>query len=153
MTDIALAWGDFEASLTVVGDDLATDEGLETAVIISLFTDRRADESDILPLGEAYRRGWWGDTYPEIEGDKIGSKLWLLSREKQLPEVMRRAEQYARESLQWLIDDKVATDVTVIATNPSMGVLFLQIDITRPAGNAITFRYDYNWAAQAARGA
>lgn len=153
MTDIALNWADYEAAMGLLNNDLATDEGLQTAIIVALFTDRQADESDILPAGEAQRRGWWGDGVPQIAGDKIGSKLWLLSREKQLPEVLRRAEQYAVEALQWLIEDKVATTVTCVATNPAVGLMHLQVDITRPTGNAITFRYDYNWNAQAAQGA
>lgn len=152
MGDIALQWGEFEAVMALASNDIATDEGLQTAVIISLFSDRQAENSDILPEGETYRRGWYGDAVPEIERDKIGSKLWLLSREKQMPIVLRRAEEYATESLQWLIEDMVATNVRVVATNPGMGILHLQVDITRPSGNAVTFRYDYNWNAQAQQG-
>ena len=153
MADIALEWVEFEASMLVQNNDLGVDEGLQTAIIISLFTDGQALESDLLPYGESFRRGFWGDALAEIEGDKIGSKLWLLSREKQMPVILRKAEEFAREALKWLIDDKVATDYSVVATNPAMGILLLDISITRPVGNAITFRYNYNWAAQAVKGA
>ncbi len=88
--DIALHWNTLHASIVLndADDDFETDAGLETAVIISLFTDRRAGENDELPATETDRRGWWGNTLQDAD-DEIGSKLWLLCREKQLPVVMR----------------------------------------------------------------
>jgi phage gp46-like protein len=99
----------------IEGPSLEADDGLETAVIISLFTDRRANADDVLPDGGDDRRGWWGDGWPDVDRDKIGSRLWLLSREKDMRQVVNRAREYARESLQWLIDDGVARQVEVSA--------------------------------------
>lgn len=80
--------------------DLVAENTLRTAVILSLFLDRRADDDDVLPNGSNDRRGWWADTVAPMteygiggglaSGDRIGSRLWLLSREKQLA---RRAGQ------------------------------------------------------------
>lgn len=154
MSDIALVWdnkngvGDFAISQ----NDLAVDEGFETAVILSLYLDRRAEDNDVLPDQGKDRRGWWGDAFPIVEGDKIGSRLWLLAREKQMDTVMRRAEEYAKEALQWLVDDKAAESVTVKATAPTKGTILLDIQITRPGGTLIGFRFGYNWAAQEAAG-
>jgi phage gp46-like protein len=39
------------------GGDLSTDDGLETAVLLSLITDRRAEADDVLPDGGTDRRG------------------------------------------------------------------------------------------------
>ena len=58
---------------------------LQRAVIISLLTWGRASESDDYE-GSAY--GWWGDSLSNIAGDKIGSKLWLLLRQKLTDEVV-----------------------------------------------------------------
>ncbi len=150
--DIAIIWnvnhGEF--ALNDAGDDLATDPGLETAVTISLFTDRRAGEHDELPATETDRRGWFGNDY-EKPGDEIGSKLWLLRREKQMQSVVRRAEEYARESLQWMLEDRVANAVKVIGTIPRAGWLHLQIDVTRPDGRNLNLKYAYNWEAQEAK--
>ena len=152
--DIAIVWnanhGEF--ALNDVGDDFDTDAGLETAVIISLFTDRRAGENDELPATETDRRGWWGNTLQDAD-DEIGSKLWLLCREKQLPVVMRRAEEYARESLRWFVRDRVASKVEVIASNPRPGWLLLDIVIHRPTNEKLNFKYDYNWKTQEYRNA
>jgi phage gp46-like protein len=148
--DIAIAWnvnhGEF--SLTPASDDILTDPGLETAVVISLFSDNRAGEHDELPATETDRRGWWGSG---LEGEEIGSKLWLLCREKQMQSVVRRAEEYARTALKWLVTDKVARTVNVTGSIPRAGWLHLQIDITRITGQAVGFRYEYNWQAQKAK--
>lgn len=135
-----------------VGADLAPDDGLKSSVVISLFTDRRAETDDPLPAGETDRRGWWGDLLAEQEGDQIGSRLWLLAREKQLPDVLARAEEYAREALQWLIDDEIAAAVDVTAewldpkTSPR-GLLGLLIVITKPDGDAVEYRFNHLWEA------
>ncbi len=144
--DIAIVWtGNHGAfSLNDAGDDLLTDAGLETAVIISLFTDRRAGEHDELPATETDRRGWWGNDHEEA-GDEIGSKLWLLRREKQMSSVVRRAEEYARESLQWMIRDRVARSVNVTGSIPRTGWLHLQIDIAKPDGRNLNLKFAYNW--------
>lgn len=136
MTDLALTYDSQRLvfDLADPGADLTPDDGLETAVIDSLFTDRLAEPDDELPDGDTDRRGWWGDMLAETPGDRIGSRLWLLSREKELPEVLGRAEEYANEALAWLVDDGVANSVEVTAENPSPGLMTLQITITRGDG-------------------
>ena len=68
--------GDFEYKT----GDLTREEGLGTAVLISLFTDRRADPDDNIDNPDD-KKGWWGDLAPN-KGDKIGSKLWQFDRSK-----------------------------------------------------------------------
>ncbi|AST79313.1 TPA: phage GP46 family protein [Citrobacter farmeri] len=85
---------------------LVTGFDLQTAIIISLFTDRlaRADDN----YEDSDRRGWWGDA----GGDgQLGSRLWLLRREKLTTDVAKRAEEYAHEALTWLKDDGVISEV------------------------------------------
>lgn len=156
MGDIALIWSDDNVGDILAADfDLQTDEGLQTAILVSLFTDRRASPDDELPAGETNRRGWWGDVAPEVPGDVIGSRLWLLFREKKLAEVIVRANEYAREALQWLIDDKVAQRVDVTAEAIRVGdadVLAVQGAVYRPSGgDPVQFRYNYAWQSQAAK--
>lgn len=151
MSDIRLIYGDTFADLVTAANDLETDDGLETAVIISLFTDRRAADDDELPIGETRRRGFWGDAVADVDGDRIGSRLWLLSREKQLQTVVDRAVEYAREALAWLIEDKIANKVEVSGEIVRTGVLGLQILIDRPGTGNEEYRYNYEWAAQEAR--
>jgi len=68
-------------------------------VTISLFSDGRITELE-LPPGESYRSGWWGEAAVALEPTIFGSKLWLLDREKQLPELLVRAEEWDRAEYQ-----------------------------------------------------
>jgi len=153
MSDIRLTWDIFAADFTVVANDLETDDGLETAVLVSLFTDRRATDDDAIPDGTDDRRGWWGDSFPTVPDDLIGSRLWLLSREKQQQSVLVRAEEYAREALQWFLDDRVSDRIDVTTEFTRDGLLGLRVVIYRPRRAPAEFRYDYNWQAQQARAA
>lgn len=105
--------------LTIVVDGRTIPLGLDSAeplvraVVISLFTWRRANPDDDLP-GDL-RMGWWGDSFPSVPNDRIGSRLWLLSRAKLTGETVIRAKEYAEEALAWLVDDGVAARVDVEA--------------------------------------
>lgn len=144
MSDIRTIWRDLGGEWTVSGPSLAGDDGLETAVVLSLFTDRQADAGDTSVQPTA-RRGWWGDAYPDVQGDRIGSRLWQLAREKQTPAVLARAELYATEALQWLVDDGVASGVAVVGEWVRTGVLGLAITITRSAAPVVSLRFDTFW--------
>lgn len=151
--DLALEWYNStgDADLFIVPSDvdidLANDQGLKTAVILSLFTDRRAEDDDVPPSGDPNdRRGWWADQFSEVEGDRIGSRLWLLDRGKLTNETRLRAEQYIREALAWMIEDKVASaiDVTVEIDKPHAALLFA-VGIHRPGRDPTTFRFSHTW--------
>lgn len=147
MTDVAIQWQIVSGDIALSGANLATDEGLQTAVIVSLFTDRRAEVDDVVPDGSDDRRGWWADAYPNIEGDRIGSRLWLLYREKQLSSVLARSREYAEEALRWLLDDGIASAVRVQAEVVQQGMLGLAVEIERPARDVIEYRFQRLWEA------
>lgn len=155
MTDFALKWNSAltVADLEVAANDLRSDEGLETSVMLSLFSDRRAESGDPLPDGEQDRRGWWGDSHPVVEGDRFGSRLWLLARAKPTEDTRVRAEEYAREALQWMLDDRVASrvDVTAEFLTAPRG-LALTVTVHRPdRSDPLAFRFGRVWAAQELR--
>ena len=141
MTDVLVAWdADLGAAdLVIDGADLAADDGLATAVILSLFTDRRVAEDELPPF-ETARRGWWGDSLAE-DGDEIGSKLWLLAREKRTPAVLVRAEEYAGEALAWLADDDLARAVSVSAAWTGGGWLCLSVAVDLGEGSAREYQF------------
>lgn len=156
--DVLLAFDDtlLAADAVLAGADLASDNGLGSAVIISLFTDRRARPDDRLAIGEADRRGWWGDILADIEGDEIGSRIWLLGREKMTPELLVRVEEYAAEALAWLTEDGIARAVEVSAAFiPAPGEtdtgprrhLELTVNIHRPDAGSVEHRFSHLWEA------
>lgn len=149
--DVDLVQGDFNFLTNV--QDLETSTGLQTSVIISLFTDRRAKDDDVLPdSGNTDRRGWWGDLTSEFEDDQIGSRLWLLERSKTTEDIPIRAKKYAEEALQWLIDDKIAVKVEAEAErqgSPGNDILALKVAIYKPDGGIET--YSFQWNVQQSR--
>lgn len=155
MNDLALNWEAeaLAADLSIESNDLTQDEGLRTAVLLSLFLDRYADTTVPLPEWFDDRRGWWADPLADVSDDKIGSRLWLLARSKNTPDVVARAEEYAREALRWLVDDKVASLVNVTAeflSTPHRG-LVLTVQIIKPSGDPVSFRFGHTWNTEASR--
>lgn len=146
MSDLALIWspGQGGADLVLEGAVLATDAGLRTAVILSLFTDRRAAVDDVLPSPGAGLRGWWGDVAPTVEGDQIGSRLWQLSREKRTAQLLVRVREYVVEALAWMTQDGVAGDVAVETAFHGDSGVAIGVVITRPTGPTRQ-RYDFVW--------
>lgn len=142
--DIALAYDPLSKAfdLAVLDGDLQTDETLETAVLLSLYTDRRALASDELPDGSTDRRGWWCDAYSD---QPHGSRLWLLSREKETDDVLRRAREYASEALTWITSAGIASAIDVDAIHLRRGVLQLIVAIQRPDNTVLERSYDYVW--------
>ncbi|MDH0092744.1 phage GP46 family protein [Achromobacter mucicolens] len=86
---------------------------LGRAVVISLFTWRRALDSD--PVDDSDLQGWWGDSFPKTTDDRIGSRLWLLRRRALTEQTRLDAIAYAREALQWMIDDAILIGVEIEA--------------------------------------
>ncbi|EIP2837907.1 phage GP46 family protein [Salmonella enterica] len=131
MADVAIVWRSGHGDLVLNGTDLLTDGSIETAVIISLFTDRRAQPSDPVPDGTTDRRGWWADSFRKRP---IGSRLWLLSREKTLASVVERTAAYADEALAWLKPAGLVTSVTCTAARVAHDRLRLSVSLVMPGG-------------------
>lgn len=129
---------------TLENGQLREDRGLETAIIQSLFTDRRAKPDDQLPHGHSDRRGWFGNRFI-LERDQVGSRLWLLSREKQTKEVVNRAREYIKESTNWLVEQGIATQVDIHVEIIGQGTLGFRLTVHKPNLNAVEFSYSYLW--------
>lgn len=113
------------------------------AVVISLFTWRRAATDD--PVDDDERFGWWGDSYPTIADDRIGSRLWLLRRVKLTADTQRDAEFYAREALQWLLDDQQVLEVNVLSERADSHRLNLRVTLTVPSGARLQINSSQLW--------
>lgn len=143
MSDIQTIWradtlrGDWLQS----GPALATAGDVVTAVLISLFTDRVANVDDAIPDGMKDPRGWWADDAV----NKIGSRLWLLSREKQLDSVPKRAQDYCAEAVQWMLDDGVVARFDISASWVRTGLLGVQLVAHKADGTAATVKFSAAW--------
>lgn len=125
----------------MTADEVSAD--LNRAVIISLYTWRRAATDD--PVDDDERFGWWGDSYPVVADDRIGSRLWLLRRVKLTAQTQRDAEFYAREALQWLLADGHVIDLAISSEQVDINRLNLRVTLTVPGGEQLTFNPSSAW--------
>jgi phage gp46-like protein len=126
--------------------DLQTGQDLETACLVSLFTDKLAS-ADFRPTdGTSDRRGWWADPYND---QPLGSNLWQLERAKKTRDTLGLARRYASDALQWLVLDGVASSVVVDTRwiGPEVGstMLGIAIAITKPDGSLTRFVFGWAW--------
>lgn len=166
MTDIALVWDAdaMAADLLLANGQLATDAGMRTAILISLFSDARAADDETLPEAGGDRRGWWGDAYAREDRpdagtardvNRIGSLLWLLSRSKITARVLAQAKQACEEALAWLVRDGIALAVRVVVEaqmrpgQQTPDLLAIAVEIDRPGGPNRQ-RHDFTWEASTA---
>lgn len=102
------------------------------AVVISLFTWRRADPND--DLDNEQRFGWWADQFSPKVNDRIGSKLWQLQRKKITDELILTAKEYIEQALKWMIEDGIckAVEVKVIRDTDDFNRLNAEITLFLP---------------------
>lgn len=144
MADITTIWdvANGRGDWAMAGPSLQAGSDLETAVLISLFTDRLADASDVIPDGSGDPRGWWGDLDAP---SPIGSRLWLLDRSCARADVPVKAQQYITEALAWLLEDGVATAVEVACQFTAPTMLGCAIVILRTTGERVALNYAWAW--------
>jgi phage gp46-like protein len=133
-----------EFDLALDGADLATDDTLASAVLVSLMSDRLAQPYEVKPGQD--RRGWWADAFDDIP-HLTGSRLWLLEREKQLPAVVKRCKDYCEEALEWFIDDGLAKAINVAVFTPRMGFLVAVIKFELDGGSR-NYRFEFDESTQ-----
>lgn len=133
-----------EGDLAIDGLAYRESSGLETAIRLSLFTDRRAEEGDDRPDGVdgfgADLRGWWGSAF--MRSGAMGSRLWTLKRSPLTAETRQRARDFALEALAWFTETGIATAVRVETEVAAGGILKLGIEIDRDRD---TQRFDFLW--------
>ena len=125
-----------ELWLTVNGTRVNSSSSLDPltrAVVISLFTHRRADPDDNADVP----MGWWGDTWPAVANDRYGSKLWLLQRSKLTNALVNTVRTYLRDALQWMLDDGVVSRIDIDIQRTGINELSNQVVLWRRDGPVI----------------
>lgn len=164
MADLSLTFNNFTQAgdLQFVGGDIALDNPLKTAVLISLFSDRiapdqlSADDAAVgvqlpgnaLNSSDSPRRGWWGDLF----GDgNIGSRLWQMRRivRANKSSVLLEVRAVIYEALDWIVQDGIADqiDVDVQWQQGRTDAVSFSIVIHEPATNSPqNFQFSLAWS-------
>lgn len=94
---------------------IALEDTLQTALILSLFSDARWRDGDGPKPPGRDLRGWVGDDF-QAAGDAFGGLLWVVLSSKVDDDTPRLAEFYAGEALAWMVRDRLAERVVVEAS-------------------------------------
>jgi phage gp46-like protein len=142
--DIQVIWDNVNAlgDWALAQGDLQTGQDLETACLVSLFTDALATPDFIPTDGTTDRRGWWADTY---DTQPPGSNLWQLDRAKKTRDTLGAARGYVLDALQWLINDGVASSVYCNTAWLASNMLGIAVAIIKPNGTETRFRFAWAW--------
>ncbi|KFK95013.1 MULTISPECIES: phage GP46 family protein [unclassified Serratia (in: enterobacteria)] len=108
----------------------APTDPLTRSVIISLFTWRRAEPDD----DSVHPMGWWGDTYPTVQNDRIGSRLYLLRREKVTSKTTELVRGYIEQALAWMKEDGVITRSLITVQRHGTETITAEITLYRTGG-------------------
>lgn len=122
--------------IPIENGDLAGVEGFDTAIWISLFTDARAPETIVVTPEN--RRGWLGDVESPVEGRDLGGLLWVAEQRRLNQDTVNEVVDYARKSLEWFIQDGLATSVEVSGVIVPLSGILLTIVINVPQGQTVT---------------
>jgi phage gp46-like protein len=145
MIDIALKQVNGELDIAFGDGDVDIESGLETAVLISLFSDARCLPEE-LPKGEPSRRGFWGDILEK--NSRTGSSLWLLSRAKTTSETLEKLKESTKNALTWMVKDGLALSIEPFGEIVSSRQINFGVKISRPGRESI---FDFLWSAEGIR--
>lgn len=138
----------------VMSGGVVQETGLETVILSSILTNRRASPQDILPLQyqgknrgiSDDRQGWVGDVLDE-DSHLLGSKLWLLDRELNTNDTRLRAIEYIEAALQWTIDAGYISRIAFDAEIDLPVRLNIRVDLYLTNGNVLSLRFNYETGA------
>lgn len=138
MGDIRLLQGtDGRFDIVIENGDIANEDGFETAIYVSLFTDARAPESKV--IRPENRRGWLGNIASPVEGRELGSLLWLAEQRRLNQGTLNEIIDYARQALAWFVEDEIAKSIEVSGEIVPRSGIALTINITATDGKTETY--------------
>lgn len=134
MFDTKLAQqADLSYDLEIENGDFVIDDALETALVVSLLSDRRADESQVAQ--PEFRRGWIGDLVTTLSGYLFGSHLWLDEQSRATQETLNSIKDAAEKSLLWMLETGLVLKIEARTSFIDLSTVRLDIIITSPDGS------------------
>ncbi len=85
-------------------------------------------------------------TWPAVQNDRYGSRLWLLQRSKLTNQLVQTVRGYIRECLQWMIDDGVVSRIDLDIRRTGINELGNSITLWRRDG-PVMISFDDLWSA------
>lgn len=127
----------YDISFDSNGDFVLTN-GLESAILMSILCEKRADESEV--VNPKYRRGDWSNELNAITGYEVGSKFWLLDQARANEESINLGIDAINDGLDWLIQDNLIKSVEVSGEITYRGINFI-VDILQKNNQIETYQF------------
>lgn len=135
--DVLLFQTSNDGDINVAGGVVEMSGGLQTTVYLSLFGGNEDDAG-----GSDTTQTWWANIDEGQPSRQYRSETQnVLQALVAVPANLRRVEDAAGRDLAWLVEQKVATSVTVSATMPGLNKIKLTIEI----GGDLTVEFVENW--------
>lgn len=109
------------------GTDYESVDGIETAIIATVFTEARADVGAVPDSFD--RRGWVGNLLTLSDDYELGSKLWTYSQAKLTTNTLNSISDLVKKSLNWLIEDGIADTIEVSSSVAGTRGVAISIDL------------------------
>jgi len=117
--------GDWDINFT--NGDFEMTEGLDTALYLSVFSNKRASASQVTE--SILRRGHFTNEFSQVAGYEVGSLLWLYTEQaKNTSNNLSLIEGSVYDGLKWMIEDKIISKIDIAASKSGTGVT-LEIDL------------------------
>lgn len=133
--DPALKITENGAFLQFIGGQPIMDQGLNNAVLISLFT----------------KPGWWGNTLIPDPNKKVGSEYQKIRTVIDVATV-RDVSEAADEALRWMTDTGLVNNIEIQTVNPAGDQIRTAINFYPPGNDVQSFLFTKNglsWIGQA----
>lgn len=125
--------GFYDLVIDTETSDMAVTDGFESAIMVSVFSDRRANEDEV--ADPIKRRGWIGDLVSDVPDDRHGSGLWLYEQRRLDPRTVVGLRLEAEASLRWMIQEGLVKSVSAsVAAHPDKRSTNLTIAIVETDG-------------------
>lgn len=122
-----ISGGLYDIQISSAGDILTVD-AFDTAIIVSLLSDRRANQSEVATAH--LRRGWIGNE--RTPGIEMGSKIWLYEQSRLTRSVLNGVTDAASQALNWLVEQGYADRIESVETFATAFGMRLEAVIRRP---------------------
>lgn len=138
--DVLLFQTNDDGDIDVTAGIVEMSGGLQTTAYLSLFGGNEDDAG-----GSDTSLTWWANLdEPQPEREYRSETQNILQALVALPGNLRRVEDAASRDLAWLVEQKVATSVSVAASMPGLNQIKLVINID----GDLTVEFIENWKAK-----
>lgn len=118
--------------------DLEMIDGFDTALLMSIFCERRADASEV--IDPKLRRGDWSNELNDIEGHEVGSKFWLIDQARNNQDAFNIGLDALNDGFNWMLEDDLVKSVEIDGSIDN-GFEY-EIDITKQDDKINRYRYE-----------